>query len=189
MSESKLHIITAIKSGSRRTETITMPLLLLQPPCDVESAIREACSLYINGTTEGWQEYRNNNDDFDDMDFWACVPNEICEQCCFRKLDEDASIQNAEGVCDQEVNAYESLFDEWDVFLSEEQRSRILSEMATNDVETNREWLKEMLDDDEHSDDTNEECLQTAEEILLETEGELSICQFYHEKFDEGEEA
>ena len=81
-------IITAIERDGMDIRILTLVFEVPDNDFNLEQAVRKACTAYCK-TEEGKAVYEGNCQSFNWADFEAEVPNEICQQFGFQKIDSD----------------------------------------------------------------------------------------------------
>lgn len=103
-------IVTAVEHDGLNTRILTLTFDVLDKKFNLERAVRQACTAYCK-TEEGRAVYERNCRNFNWADFNAEVPNEICREFGFQKVDSDVDTTEVDWdehlVCDEELGVEE----------------------------------------------------------------------------------
>lgn len=101
MNHGEIRLITARTEDGFQTHCQKMFFYVYDKHLDLAEAISLAVAEYINYTEKGKQEFKERNFSFTWIDFWNCVPNEICQKYGFEKV--PGSTSSHEVSWDEEI--------------------------------------------------------------------------------------
>lgn len=95
--------ISALERDGLNTRVVTVTLIIPDENFDTAEAVRNACTAFYK-TEAGRKIYEGNCGGFNWGDFIAEVPNEICEQFGFTKLENNITSDLEVDFCEHLVN-------------------------------------------------------------------------------------
>lgn len=101
MNHGEIRLITVRTEDGFQTHCQKMFFYVYDKHLDLAEAISLAVAEYINYTEKGKQEFKERNFSFTWIDFWNCVPNEICQKYGFEKV--PGSTSSHEVSWDEEI--------------------------------------------------------------------------------------